>query len=117
VLALLKRPALSATFVMKPRTLVFTDRLPEPGKATYQLTVAHKKGKKTRLIKLGKHAGVTVVEQKVVKVTFHLGSRGLAALRHNPRGKLSLLTSFRRTLNGHVLNVTRTIKPKKRPKR
>ena len=116
VLALLKRPALSATFAMKPRTLVFTDRLPEPGKATYQLTVAHKKGKKTRLIKLGKHAGVTVVEQKVVKVTIHLGKKGWTTLRHNREGKLSLLTTFKRKLNGHVLKVTRPIKPKNRPK-
>jgi hypothetical protein len=52
-----------------------------------------------------------------VKVTIHLGSHGWLILRHNPKGKLSLTTAFRRKLNGHVLKVARLLRPKNRPLR
>jgi len=53
---------------------------------------------------------------KTAKVTIRLGRKHWLTLRHNPRGKLSLLTSFKRKLNTHVLKTTRTIKPKNRPR-
>ncbi len=52
-----------------------------------------------------------------MKVTIHLGKKGWLTLRHNPKGKLSLLTSFKRKVNSHVLKTTRAIKPKNRPQR
>ncbi len=111
----LKKGVFSATFVVKPKTLVFKDALPKAGKATYTLTVAHKKGKKTQQLKLGT-ATATVTGAKTVKVTIHLGKKGWLTLRHNPKGKLSLLTSFKRKVNSHVLKTTRAIKPKNRPR-
>lgn len=92
----------------KKKTLVFKDALPEAGKATYTLKVGRRK--------LGK-AAATVTGVKTVTVTIRLGKKGWLTLRHKPKGKLSLLTSFKRTLNDHVLKTTRAIKPKNRPRR
>ena len=112
VLKLLKRGALSATFVPKKKTLVFKDRLPEAGKATYTLKVARKR----KQLSLGKATSVTATKAGTVKVTIKLGKKGWTTLRHNPKGKLALLTTFKRKLNSHSLKTTRTIKPKRRPK-
>jgi hypothetical protein len=115
VLAKLKRGVLSARFVKKKKALVFKDRLPEAGKASYTLKVAHKGKRKTKQLTLGKGAA-TITGAKTVTVTIYLGKKRCVSLSHNPKGKLSLLTSFKRTLNGHVLKSTRTIRPKHRPK-
>jgi hypothetical protein len=90
---------------------VFKDRLPEAGKATYTLRVLRKK----KQLKLGT-AAVNATGAKTATVTIKLGKKGWKTLRKNPKGKLSLVTSFKRKLNGHTLKVTRGIKPKKRPK-
>lgn len=44
-----------------------------------------------------------------------LSSKDWDILRSHPNGRLVLRMSFRRKFNGHVLKVTRTIKPENRP--
>ncbi len=111
---LLSRTVLSAKFVTVPRTLVFTDRLPERGKARFELVLLkrHGKDKQSSL----RHTTVVSKGSGKVTVTINLGFRGWQILRAHPKGRLRLFTSFRRDFNHHLIKVERTITPANRPR-
>jgi hypothetical protein len=114
VLRLLRRPVLSATFVTKPRTLVFTDRLPEAGKTRFELVLLKRRGRDKQSA-LG-HTTVVARGSGKVTVTINLRYRGWQILRAHPEGRLRLFTSFRRDFNHHLVKVERATSPKNRPR-
>ncbi len=81
---LLNRAVLSAKFVTVPRTLVFTDRLPERGKTRFELLLLKRHGQ-DKESSLG-HTTVVSKGSRKVTVTINLGFRGWRNPARPPRG-------------------------------
>ncbi|MEV4421395.1 CocE/NonD family hydrolase [Patulibacter sp. NPDC049589] len=103
-LAVLRRPTTRATVSASRRTVRFSDRLPEAGRASYRLTLRVK----------GKDRTVGTGERRVTKlgtivVTIKPTTAGRALLKAHPRTSLRLRTSFVTAIERRTLVSVRTV--------